>query len=66
MEYEIVKIDVAGIRGHRISKKAEDVLNEMGREGWRLVAVVPIVGIRLTFISSTVAFLYHFERPLNK
>lgn len=62
MEYKIIKVNVSGMLGTSIASKAEKMLNEMSDDGWKLVAVVPIVGVRMTFISSTIGYFYHFGK----
>lgn len=66
-EYRVEKINIVGIRGHRIpTVKVEAMLMKMGEQGFELVSVVPIVGFRgLLWICSTVSFIYTFKKEVK-
>ena len=43
-EYKIMSPEVKGWISKKIDPKAEQILNELGNEGWELVSITPLAG----------------------
>lgn len=65
-EYKIIIPKTSGFFTKKPAEAAETELNELGSQGWELVAVVPLQGASArTYGGATNGFAYHFKRLIT-
>ncbi|KKW11657.1 MAG: hypothetical protein UY50_C0009G0043 [Parcubacteria group bacterium GW2011_GWA2_49_9] len=64
-EYKIIEPNVRGWLNRKIDSSAEPSLNELGNQGWELVAITPLAGTSASsWGSSTTSFVLIFKRKM--
>jgi hypothetical protein len=62
-EYKVISPEVKGWVTKKIDPKTEQLLNELGNEGWELVSVAPLAGNTSTaWGAGTGNFVFVFKR----
>lgn len=61
-EYKIISPDVKGFVKMKIDPKTEQLLNELGNEGWELVSLAPLAGNAYGWGAGTGNFVLIFKR----
>ena len=67
-EYKIITLDAkTGLFRNKAGSTDQEVLNELGADGWKLVAVTPVGGTSIkSYGGATTGFVYHLKRRLSK
>ena len=61
-EYKIINIEIKGWVNKQIDPKTEQLLNELGNDGWELVSIAPIGGGVGGWGAETSSFAFIFKR----
>ena len=64
-EYKVITPKMEGWIKKKVSGDTHEELNELGREGWELVGVAPVIGNAGTsWGGTTMAFVFFLKRAL--
>ena len=61
-EYKIISLEVKGWINRKIDPKTEQLLNELGNDGWELTGIAPIGGGTGGWSAETGSFALIFKR----
>ena len=64
-EYKIISLEVKGWINRKIDPKTEQLLNELGKDGWELTGIAPIGGGTGGWGAETSSYTFIFKRKKN-